>query len=187
MARPDVPLCRPHDRRRYRGGGSPGLCRDAGSGFHPGRRISLHPSRRVGRALCQHRRIGRAHRGCGAGQRHRPDIAAGILRPCRLRWSRSRARSAAFHQWHRRIFAADGGQPPRRGGAAGRGGRARTALVAGGNAGGTRRQFCSSIGMVRCISILPNKSGKSTNASNGAASGRCSGCSTMSRSIVDGA
>ena len=38
-----------------------------------------------GAPYAQYRRTGRAHRGCGAGQRHRPDAAAGILRPCRLR------------------------------------------------------------------------------------------------------
>ena len=51
MARLDVSLRRPHDRRRYRGRGGASLCRDAGSGIYPRRRIPLHPSRFVRRAL----------------------------------------------------------------------------------------------------------------------------------------
>ena len=174
-------------RRRYRGGRGASLCRDAGSGIHPGRGISLHPSRCVGRALRQYRRTGRAHRGLGAGQRHRPDAAAGVLRPCRFRRPRARSGPAALHQRHRWIFAADGRQPPRRGGAAGRGRRSRAAFVARGDAGRTRRDSCSLPETARFISILPSRPGKSTNASPGAASGRCNGCSTTSRSIAAGA
>ena len=129
----------------------------------------------------------RAHRGCGAGQRHRPDAAAGVLRPCRFRRSRTRPGQRRFINDHRRLCAAAGGEPPRRGGAAGCGGRARAALVAGGNAGGTRGSSAVRWGRSRPSSISPNRPGKSTNASPGAASGRCNGCSTMRRSIAAGA
>ena len=133
-------------------------------------------------------RTGRAHRGGGAGDRHRPDAAAGVLCPCRFRRSCARSGPAALHQRHRRICAADGCQPPRRGGAC----RARWSGVAPHSLRAVTPEeldahCCSSIATARSISTSPNKPGKSTNASPGAASGRCNGCSIMSRSIAAGA
>ena len=73
-----------------RGGRRAALCRDAGGRLHARRRVPLPAPRPRRPALCQPRRDGRAHRGRGRRDRHRPDAAAGLLRPFRLSAARRR-------------------------------------------------------------------------------------------------
>ena len=63
----------------------------------------------------------------------------------------------------------------------------RAAFAARGDAGRARRRFAARPATARFICISPSRPGKSTNASHGAASGRCNGCSITSRSIAAGA
>ena len=70
------------------------LCRDAGGRLHPRRRVPLSAPRSRRAALCRSGRDGDAHRRGRRRDRHRPDAAAGVLRPREFR-RRSRRRRAS--------------------------------------------------------------------------------------------
>ncbi len=84
LARTDVSLRRPHDRRRHRGRGGAGLCRNAGGGIYPRWRVSLHPPRCLRRALRQSGRTRRTDRRGRARRRDRPDAVCRCFTPMRV-------------------------------------------------------------------------------------------------------
>ena len=141
------------------------------------------------RALCRPRRDGR--RGSPPRpqrDRHRPDAAAGLLRPCRLRRRGARRRPAPLRQRSATASPACSRQP--RGSA-----RALPDAVVGVAPHSLRAVTPDELGAVaaagagrrRSTSTSPSRCRRSRTASPGRARGRSSGCSTKRRSTSAGA
>ena len=156
-------------------------------GLYARRGIPLSPSRPRRQALCQPCGDGDANCASRRDHRHRAHSAAEFLRAQLLWRRRTTCRPAPVHLLDRPVRQADcrhtDGRPRIARGQC----RCRSAQPAGRNAGriGGNRATGRSAG--RFISMPPNRSGKSRNASPGRAGGRSSGCSNMRPSISAGA
>ena len=89
------------------------LYRDAEGRLHLGRRVPLSASPAGRHGLCEPRGDGGAHRWRGGGVRHRPDGAAGLLCPWRLRRAAAGGEAAALQERRRALSQADRGRRPR--------------------------------------------------------------------------
>ena len=169
-----------------RGGRRPALCRDAGGRLHPRRRVPLSASRRDGRPYAAIAEMAARIAAAAARDRHRPDAAAGVLRPCDF--------GAAPPTPGQRRFISD------------LDGFARllegcrdVADSSTAPMSASRRIACAPSrptnspasarwpGRRRSTSTSPSRSRRSRTASPGPARGRSHGCSTMRRSMRAGA